>query len=53
MSKFIYFTPEEKAQAQNTDLVSLLSTQGGNGLCAQTRSFAHPTIPASPYGGSK
>ncbi len=33
MSKFIYFTPEEKAQAQNTDLVSLLSTQGGT-VCA-------------------
>lgn len=28
MSKFIYFTPEEKARAQNTDLVSLLRTQG-------------------------
>ena len=24
MSKFIYFTPEEKTRAQNTDLVSLL-----------------------------
>ena len=28
MSKFIYFTPEEKARAQNTDLVSLLRAQG-------------------------
>ena len=24
MAKFVYFTPEEKARAQNTDLVSLL-----------------------------
>ena len=29
MAKFIYFTPEEKARAQNTDLVSLLRAQGG------------------------
>ena len=28
MSKYIYFTPEEKARAQNTDLVSLLRAQG-------------------------
>ena len=28
MSQFIYFTPEEKARAQNTDLVSLLRAQG-------------------------
>jgi len=28
MAKFIYFTPEEKARAQNTDLVSLLRAQG-------------------------
>ena len=28
MSKFIYFTLEEKAHAQNTDLVSLLRAQG-------------------------
>ena len=28
MSQFIYFTPEEKARAQNTDLVSLLRVQG-------------------------
>ena len=27
MSKYIYFTPEEKARAQNTDLVSLLRAQ--------------------------
>ena len=29
MAKFVYFTPEEKARAQNTDLVSLLRAQGG------------------------
>lgn len=28
MAKFVYFTPEEKARAQNTDLVSLLRAQG-------------------------
>ena len=28
MAKFIYFTPEEKARAQNTDLVYLLRAQG-------------------------
>ena len=28
MNKYIYFTPEEKARAQNTDLVSLLRAQG-------------------------
>ena len=28
MAKFIYFTPEEKAMAQHTDLVSLLGVQG-------------------------
>ena len=28
MSKYIYFTPEEKARARNTDLVSLLRAQG-------------------------
>ena len=28
MSKFVYFTLEEKARAQNTDLVSLLRAQG-------------------------
>ena len=27
MSKYIYFTPEEKARAQSTDLVSLLRAQ--------------------------
>ena len=29
MAKFVYFKPEEKAWAQNTDLVSLLRAQGG------------------------
>ena len=28
MAKFVYFKPEEKARAQNTDLVSLLRAQG-------------------------
>ena len=28
MSKFIYFTPQEKERAQNVDLVSFLRAQG-------------------------
>ena len=28
MSNYIYFTPEEKSRAQNTDLVSLLRAKG-------------------------
>ena len=37
MAKFIYFTPEEKARAQNTDLVSLLRAQGGGSTVPSVR----------------
>ena len=37
MAKFVYFTPEEKARAQNTDLVSLLRAQGGGSTVPSVR----------------
>ena len=37
MAKFVYFTPEEKALAQNTDLVSLLRAQGGGSTIPSVR----------------
>ena len=50
MSKYIYFTPEEKARAQNTDLVSLLRAQGGataaelRDAMGTTRKYAIPLL---------
>ena len=41
MSKYIYFTPEEKARARNTDLVSLLCAQG------RTTRALRPGVPHS------
>ncbi len=45
MSKFIYFTPEEKARAQNTDLVSLLRAQGERPV-RSGREFRTPNDPS-------
>ena len=45
MSKFIYFTPEEKARAQNTDLVSLLRAQGERPV-RSGREFRPPNDPS-------
>ena len=47
MAKFVYFTPEEKARAQNTDLVSLLRAQGERPI-RSGREYRTPTTPASP-----
>ena len=46
MSQFIYFTPEEKARAQNTDLVSLLRTQGERPV-RSGREFRPPNDPSA------
>ena len=45
MSKYIYFTPEEKARAQNTDLVSLLRAQGERPV-RSGREFRTPNDPS-------
>ena len=45
MSQFIYFTPEEKARAQNTDLVSLLRAQGERPV-RSGREFRTPNDPS-------
>ena len=45
MSKFIYFTPEEKARARNTDLVSLLRAQGERPV-RSGREFRTPNDPS-------
>ena len=47
MAKFIYFTSEEKARAQNTDLVSLLRAQGERPI-RSGQSIVPPATPASP-----
>ena len=44
MAKFIYFTPEEKARAQNTDLVSLLRAQGERPIRSGQESIVSPYI---------
>ena len=49
MAKFIYFTPEEKARAQNTDLVSLLRAQGERPI----RSGRTPSDPSVTIRGNK
>ncbi len=51
MSKYIYFTPEEKVRAQNTDLVSLLRAQGERPV-RSAGSSVRPMIPASPCGAT-
>ena len=52
MSKFIYFTPEEKARAQNTDLVSLLRAQGERPV-RSGREFRTPNDPSITVRGNK
>ena len=52
MSKFIYFTPEEKARAQNTDLVSLLRAQGERPV-RSGREFRPPNDPSITVRGNK
>lgn len=51
MSQFIYFTPEEKARAQNTDLVSLLRTQGERPV-RSGREFRPPNDPSVTVRGN-
>lgn len=52
MSKFIYFTPEEKARAQNTDLVSLLRAQGERPI-RSGREYRTPNDPSITVRGNK
>ena len=52
MSQFIYFTPEEKARAQNTDLVSLLRAQGERPV-RSGREFRPPNDPSITVRGNK
>ena len=50
MAKFIYFTPEEKARAQNTDLVSLLRAQGGGSAVPSVRVAMPSALSNAKYG---
>ena len=52
MAKFIYFTPEEKARAQNTDLVSLLRAQGERPI-RSGREYRTPKDPSVTIRGNK
>ena len=52
MSKYIYFTPEEKARAQSTDLVSLLRAQGERPV-RSGREFRTPNDPSITVRGNK
>ena len=52
MSQFIYFTPEEKARAQNTDLVSLLRAQGERPV-RSGREFRTPNDPQHHRAGQQ
>ena len=52
MSQFIYFTPEEKARAQNTDLVSLLRAQDERPVRSGWE-FRTPNDPSITVRGSK
>ena len=52
MAKFIYFTPEEKARAQNTDLVSLLRAQGERPI-RSGREYRTPNDPSVTIRGNK
>lgn len=50
MAKFIYFTPEEKARAQNTDRVSLLRAQGGGSTVPSVRVAMPSALSNAKYG---
>ena len=50
MAKFIYFTPEEKARAQNADLVSLLRAQGGGSTVPSERVAMPSALSNAKYG---
>ena len=52
MDKFVYFTPEEKARAQNTDLVSLLRAQGERPI-RSGREYRTPNDPSVTIRGNK
>ena len=52
MAKFIYFTPEEKARAQNTDLASLLRAQGERPI-RSGREYRTPGDPSVTVRGNK
>ena len=50
MAKFVYITPEEKARAQNTDLVSLLRAQGGGSTVPSVRVAMPSALSNAKYG---
>ncbi len=50
MAKFVYFTPEEKARAQNTDLVSLLRAHGGGSTVPSVRVAMPSALSNAKYG---
>ena len=50
MAKFIYFTPEEKARAQNADMVSLLRAQGGGSTVPSVRVAMPSALSNVKYG---
>ena len=52
MSKFIYFTPQEKERAQNVDLVSFLHAQGERPV-RSGREFRTPNDPSITVRGNK
>ena len=52
MAKFVYFKPEEKARAQNTDLVSLLRAQGERPI-RSGREHRTPNDPSVTIRGNK
>ena len=52
MSQFIYFTPEEKARAQNTDLAGMVRTQGERPV-RSGREFRPPNDPSVTVRGNK
>lgn len=52
MSNYIYFSPEEKARAQNTDLVSLLRAQGERPI-RSGREYRTPNDPSVTVRGNK
>ena len=52
MSNYIYFTPEEKARAQNTDLVSLLRAKGERPI-RSGREYRTPNDPSVTVRGNK
>ena len=52
MSNYIYFTPEEKSRAQNTDLVSLLRAKGERPI-RSGREYRTPNDPSVTVRGNK